>query len=337
MTAKAFHEIDRELAAGTDDVASMSAALFELDAHPGMAHVRRYSPSGVTAQRWAHAEETLRRLWDFLTQAMSALDSARAARDRSGLDDIRLAELRHMLRELPQTLDDTRAVIRVLDAVDEIDSQVAHGLAPIMTRLDEVGAGYPPEIVELLDIAATDPLSLTASGVTERLTAIAEWAALRENWTEALADTAGAVDLVRAAFAGAAGTRRRVEQRVLTAPLPTHPDPEPALRRQLRSLTEVDPAALQELRRRIDATLREIRADEAVAQGLLDRRDELTGRLRGYQAKAARLGLVEDADLVSSMRIATGLLSRRPCDLAAVTRAVADYQQVIASKSGRAG
>ncbi|MGA5462236.1 hypothetical protein [Mycobacterium sp. NPDC050041] len=337
MTANAFDEIDRELAARTDDVASMSATLVELDAHPGLAHLRRYSPSGLTAQRWAHAEETLRQSWDILAQAMSILDAASSARRRSDPDDVEFAELRHKLRELPKTLVDIRVVTRLLDAVDEIDSLVAHGLAPIMTRLDEAGVGYPPEIVELLDIAATDPLSLTASDVTERLTVIAEWVALRENWAEALTDTAAAIDQVGAAFAEATGTRFRVEQRVLTAPLPTRPNPEPDLRRQLESLVETNPAALQEVQRRIDAALQQIRADEAVAQGLLDRRDELTGRLRGYQAKAARLGLVEDADLVSSMRIAAGLLSRRPCDLSAVTRAVADYQQAITEKRGRVG
>ena len=84
MTAKAIDEIDRELAVRAADIASMSAALIELDAHPGMTHMRRYLPSGVTAQRWAHVEETLRQSWHGLTRAMSTLDSARAARWRSG-------------------------------------------------------------------------------------------------------------------------------------------------------------------------------------------------------------------------------------------------------------
>ena len=69
-----------------------------------------------------------------------------------------------------------------------------------------------------------------------------------------------------------------------------------------------------------------------LAQGLLDRRTELKGRLKAYEAKAARLGLAEDPDLLSSRRIATGLLSRRPCDLRAVTRAIVDYQQMLAEK-----
>ena len=69
-----------------------------------------------------------------------------------------------------------------------------------------------------------------------------------------------------------------------------------------------------------------------MAQGLLDRRTELSGRLKAYEAKAVRLGVAEDPDLLSSRRIATALLSRRPCDLRAVTRAVADYQHMVSVK-----
>jgi hypothetical protein len=75
-----------------------------------------------------------------------------------------------------------------------------------------------------------------------------------------------------------------------------------------------------------------VREEEQLAQGLLDRRSELKGRLTAYQAKAARLGLGEDRDLVACNRIARGLLSRQPCDLRAVTRAVSDYQQMIVDK-----
>ena len=86
------------------------------------------------------------------------------------------------------------------------------------------------------------------------------------------------------------------------------------------------------MRHRIDDELHNLRRDEELAQGLLERHTELRGRLRVYQAKAARLGLAEDPDLLSSGRIASGLLSRQPCDLAAATRAIADYQQLIAEK-----
>ncbi len=129
-----------------------------------------------------------------------------------------------------------------------------------------------------------------------------------------------------------AQVRTHVQQVVLAGPIPVHTDSEPALRAELRSITTPDPAALRSLQRRIEAALRVAREDEDLAQGLLDRRSELKGRLTAYQAKAARLGLGEDPDLLASGRIAAGLLSRRPCDLRAVTRAINDYQQLIVKK-----
>jgi hypothetical protein len=72
--------------------------------------------------------------------------------------------------------------------------------------------------------------------------------------------------------------------------------------------------------------------DEELAQGLLDRLGELRGRLTAYQAKAARLGMGEDQDVLASGRIAAGLLSRQPCDLRAVTRAITDFQQLIVDR-----
>src|SRR4029079_16692348 len=117
-------------------------------------------------------------------------------------------------------------------------------------------------------------------------------------------------------------------------PFPDRRDEEPSLRAELQSITSPDPKAVRSLRNRIKAALQAAREEEELAQGLLDRRSELKGRLTAYQAKAARLGLGEDRDLLACSRIATGLLSRRPCDLRAVTRAVSDYQQLIVDKRG---
>ena len=132
----------------------------------------------------------------------------------------------------------------------------------------------------------------------------------------------------------AAQTRERATQKVLTGPLPVAADAEPKLRAELESMAAPDPAALRELQRRIESALQRVRQDEELAQGLLDRRTELKGRLKAYEAKAARLGLAEDPDLLSSRRIASGLLSRQPCDLRAVTQAIVDYQQMLADEAG---
>ena len=380
MTVLTTDAIDRELATRTKEVAAMSATLVELDSHPGLDHVRRYPPTGVTAQRWAVIEKSLAQLWEDLGRMTSILDSAQMVRARrSKPDDDDRTELTRLLCERPlevsrqriplaqrmitgsgeaieyvglaDTADRMRAaypaVVEFLDAVDGINSLIAERLAPSQERLDEAGAAAPKEIAELLAVSATDPLSLTthevekriraiADGIERRSAELAELAALQANWAEALATTGLQLDALRDATQRAAQIRARAEQLVLAGPLPVHTDAEPALRAELRSITTPDPAALQSLRRRIEASLRIVREDEQLAQGLLDRRSELTGRLTAYQAKAARLGLGEDPDLLASSRIAAGLLSRRPCDLRAVTRAITDYQQMIVEKRGKA-
>jgi hypothetical protein len=249
-----------------------------------------------------------------------------------GLDDV----AQRMQTDYP-------AVAEFLDAVDKINSLVAEGLAPTQDRLDEAGVAGPKEIDELLTVSAMDPLSLTPQHVEQRIRAIAdsverrsaelaEAAALQANWPDALASITAQLDALRDGTQRAARARARVEQTVLSGPLPVHADAEPELREALASLTAPDPAALRALRQRIDAALRAAGEDEQLAQGLLDRRRELSGRLTAYQAKAARLGMGEDSDLLACGRIAAGLLSRQPCDLRAATRAISDFQQLIAQK-----
>ena len=63
MTVHTIDEIDREIERAHKEVAATSATLMELDSHPGLGHVRRYPPTGVTAQRWVAIEGALERLW----------------------------------------------------------------------------------------------------------------------------------------------------------------------------------------------------------------------------------------------------------------------------------
>ena len=376
MTGLTTDEIDRELEARSKEVAAAVATLMELDSHPGLGHVRRYPPTGVTAQRWVMIERALGELWEDVGRMTSILDSARAVRKRrSKPDDDDRAELTRLLRERPLEVsreriplaqrvitgpgesvgyvgladmaDDMRAaypaVAEFLDGVDRINTLVVERLGPLQKRLDDAGAAGPKQIAELLAVSATDPLSLTAPDVEERVrviaadvdrrsTELAELAALQLNWGDAIAVTVGQLDTLRDAVARAADVRVRVEQTVVAGPLPVHEDAEPGLRAQLDSMTAPDPATLRSLRHRIEAALRVAREDEELAQGLIDRRTELKGRLTAYQAKAARLELGEDRDLLASSRIASGLLHRQPCDLRAVTRAVADYRQLLVEK-----
>jgi hypothetical protein len=380
VTTLTTDEIDRELASRTREVTAASSTLMELENHPGLQHVRRYPPAGATAERWTAVEKSLEALWEDLGRMTSILESASAVRSRRSKpdDDDRVA-LTRWLRDRPlevsreriplaqrvitgpgetvgyvglaEMAEDLRtaypAVVAFLDEVDRINTLIVQRLGPLQKRLDDAGVPGPSSITELLAISATDPLSLTAHDVEERVRAIAvdvdrrsaelaQLTALQSDWPAALATAADRLGELRAVTDRAADVRTRVERDVVTGPLPVHEDVEPGLRAELSTLSAVDPPALRSLNRRIDEALRVAREDEELAQGILDRRIELKGRLTAYQAKAARLDLGEDRDLLASSRIASGLLHRQPCDLRAVTRAVADYQQLLAEKQEKA-
>ncbi|WP_062981947.1 hypothetical protein [Nocardia anaemiae] len=262
---------------------------------------------------------------------------------------------------LADTVDRMRAtfpeIAEFFDAVDAVNSRVMAGLAPLQETLDKAGAagGETPQlraigdgIAELLSRSATDPLALTAPEIDARVaelseqlrhvaTILAELDAVAADWAAAIAETRRRLAALRETRARAAEARARVEAKILAGPLPTYEDNTAALETELDALSPKSVAAadLVRLRMRIaDATAGAATAQK-LAQGLLDRRSELRGRLAAYQAKAARLGVSEDRDVLACNQIAAGLLARRPCDLAAVTRAVADFQQIIGEKSGR--
>ena len=295
-------------------LAALTTKLVELESHPGLEHLRRYPPTGVTEQRWALVEAALGRLWDDLAEL-------------EGLSDA--DEITDVMERVTAAYPEVK---EFLDAVDETNSTIAKQLAPLLKQIDAAGAEVPNGVTDLLAVSACDPLSLTADEIESRMTAIAEIAALQANWPDAVAATGLSLDALRDAGQRAAQTRERATRKVLTGPLPVCTDAEPKLRAELDSMAAPDPSALRELQRRIESALQRVRQDEKLAQGLLDRRNELKGRLKVYEAKAARLGLSDDPDLLSSRRIASGLLSRQPCDLRAVTQAIVDYQQVVAAK-----
>ncbi|MEV5834757.1 hypothetical protein [Nocardia sp. NPDC052112] len=264
---------------------------------------------------------------------------------------------------LADTVDRMRAtfpeIAEFLDAVDAVNSRVMSGLAPLQDTLDKAGAAGA-ETAQLRAIgdgiaalsirSATDPLALTVPEIDTRIAelagelrqvavTLAELDAVAADWAEAVAESRRRLAALRATRTAAAQARVEVEAKILAGPLPIYEDDTATLEAELDALSAQSGAAadLVRLRTRIaDATAGAATVQE-LAQGLLDRRSELRGRLAAYQAKAARLGVGEDRDVLACNQIATGLLARRPCDLAAVTRAVVDFQQIIGEKSGRGG
>lgn len=376
VAVRSVDDIDREIASRTEKVDAMGATLVELEAHPGLEHVQRYPPTGVTAQRWTIAEEAHGRLWADLASMTWVLDSAKAVRARrthpSNDDQVELSNLLFGqpvevsrqriplaqrtittraekvqyigLNELADRMStDYRTLVDFLEAVDRANSQVLDGLGPVQSKLDQAGVASPKELVDLLSTSANDPLSLTSADIVRRLKTItdgiadrsaefAELAEIQADWQAALDRTAAQIGTLRETTDRAARARVQAERSIVTGPLPVEPDTEPELRGALQGLGGPDAAALRALRVRVRAALRAMSESEELAQGLLDRRSELAGRLTAYQAKAARLGFAEDSELLAAGRIAAGLLSRKPCDLRAATRAIADYQNQLTRK-----
>ncbi|MET8429197.1 hypothetical protein [Nocardia sp. NPDC004860] len=259
---------------------------------------------------------------------------------------------------ITEMLDRMRAafptVVRVLDAVEAVHTRVMTDIAPLQAELTRTGMSIPElqsltsDIDALAMQVATDPLALAPDALDRRLgelsrrmreaaTVLTELRAISADWDAAIERSRARVEALRKTYERADRARTEVERTILAAPLPRHPDDSAVYSAELTAL-EANPSVptvLWELRQRITGALDTATRNEQLAQGLLDRRMELKGRFSSYRAKAARLGVAEDQDVLAAARIAAGLLSRRPCDLAAVTRAITDYRQLIDQKSGR--
>ncbi|MFB7723272.1 hypothetical protein [Nocardia sp. NPDC056100] len=245
-------------------------------------------------------------------------------------------------------------IVEVLDAVDAVNGRIVSEIAPLRAELDRIGTGLPElralatDLDEFSARAAADPLAVSAAELDRRTvefgarmrdaaTLRGELAAIAADWDAAVARTRTQVETLRKTYERTHLARIAVERTILTGTLPEHADDSAVYGSELTAVdaTPADPSALWDLHRRVTAAVAAASEAEHLVQGLLDRRAELRGRLSAYRAKAARLGVSEDREVLASSRIAAGLLTRKPCDLAAVTRAITDYRQLIAQKTGR--
>jgi hypothetical protein len=204
----------------------------------------------------------------------------------------------------------------------------------------------------------SDPMSLASGDTadTTRIDAIGtDLAALRGRLEDALrirdehdARARGieaAIGLVETAEQEAAEARDRVLAKIDSPALPGLPASSAALRDRLAALEGlrgegrwIDLATrAAEVEQAAATALDQARRTTALIDGLLERRDELRGRLDAYKAKAGRLGLAEDAELTGLHQRAHDLLWTSPCDLRGATVALADYQRAIASRAEGTG
>ncbi|NKX85873.1 hypothetical protein [Nocardia coubleae] len=239
------------------------------------------------------------------------------------------------------------------EEVEAVDRQVLGALAPLQQRVEQANgalAAATEPLAALLRRAGTDPLGFAPGEIAAALASLTELieteTARNAEYLSVATDLPASVAALRARLIDLADAQRRAddtaaraERKVHTGPLPPGGAPAATLLAELSTLGDEPTRSTVEhllaLRVRADAAADKTARRTELAQGLLDRRAELQGRLAAYRAKASRLGVAEERDVLAADRIAAGLLTRTPCDLAAVTRAVADYRSIIGEKAGR--
>ena len=277
------------------------------------------------------------------------------------------------IADLVQQLN--KRVADLLAQLSEVDTSwtaVATAIAAVSKRIDEVvalaaevGAGASVESLraglaeaERLDLG--DPLVAAPAGrlrdaTRSRLEALGaaadrtrrdltELIRLREGWPQRRVALLSLLDELAAAEQGVAAAQQRATEKIEQPGLGEVPAAASVLRARVPALDQlaldaqwgqlyadlstVESSATRGRDRAIELT--------AVADGLLARRDELRGRLEAYRAKAAARGLAEHEGLSACFTRAHDLLYVAPCDLRAATRAVHEYQQILASVEGSA-
>jgi hypothetical protein len=236
-----------------------------------------------------------------------------------------LAERLRAARQLAAELEDTR-------------------VAELTTRVEELTARCTTDPLSLADTPADAALAELGARVDTLTADLAGAAAARDAWDDRLARVGDAIAEVEVARSAAEQVRHRAEELVVTAPLDPPPDRVAALRGVLSALIDgrlpsrrswpARAQALTDLETAVGAAAAEVRAAHTLADGLIERRTELRGRFEAYRAKAGRLGLSERPDLLALDADVRRLLWTRPADLAAATRALVSYQQLLTPGTG---
>lgn len=243
------------------------------------------------------------------------------------------------------------AMVRLRGQAGALGGVDAPGLAgaPGLSGLD----GLDGRLAELQREAFADPLSFAPGGPGHRalqaklavVTAgadairagLAALEGLRDGYPERADRLRAAAAGVEAAEEAAARACAAAAEKIANPGLPAVPDADPGLRAHLAQLDQLYrerrwgrlATELAAAERAADAGLHRAEQLKVAADGLLDRRAELRGRLDAYRAKAARLGFAEHAGLAEKHRAAEDLLYVSPCDLPAATRALVAYQRYL--------
>jgi hypothetical protein len=316
----------------------------------------------VRARRARPGTAELTELTSLLTGAVVELNAERLPIERRSLtgpavvtESVTLAELVSMMKQVYSTITEVLAAAEkawqaAVDQLDPIDTQLRLAQA----QAGSLGADEPgltrlaDELAALRQAALADPLAADVHP-PERLVAelariragLDELVAARDGFEDRQHELESVIDRVAAVEAEVRSVHATVLAKIASPGLALPRDRTSALRARLTELADLWrarrwsalAAALTELDRDASAALTDVRAQLGFATGLLDRRLELRGRLDAYRAKARGLGHVEDLELARQHARAHELLHTIPCDLAAATIAVREYQRALRERT----
>ncbi|WP_345357635.1 hypothetical protein [Actinoallomurus liliacearum] len=261
---------------------------------------------------------------DDVVARMTALYE-KAARDIAEVDTAWSA----LLTRLDRAAGAARAVERMLESLgpdpeyDRVKGQLDGLRETVRTNPLSIGP------------AAFDGVDAALASLRSRLE---EAVRVRAEYDQRLRRIEETIGLVRAAEDEAVLVRDRVLAKIASPVLPDLPDSSAALADRLAAMGAV-PGRWTELAARVAqleeasaGALEQARTTVATIAGLLERRDELRGRLDAYRAKAGRLGGAEDPELTDLYQRAYDLLWTSPCDLRRSTAALAEYQRAIGDR-----
>ncbi|WUH96873.1 hypothetical protein OHR68_25340 [Spirillospora sp. NBC_00431] len=189
--------------------------------------------------------------------------------------------------------------------------------------------------------ADTGRLDAIRTGLAEVRRGLAEAERLRDGFADRLRGVAAVLERLRETEAEARRVRDEVLAKIVKPTLPDLPELSPALADRLAAVSRPSHGTgwsdlaerVAHLERAVNDALERARETTGVIRGLLERREELRGRLEGYRVKAARLGHAEDTELARIYEQARELLWTSPCDLRKATVTLSGYQQAINARA----
>jgi hypothetical protein len=317
----------------------------------------------VRARKSRPGPAELTELTTLLTGPVAELNAEQLPIERRGLtgpaqatDRITLTDLVARMKASYSAITEVLAAAEkawdtTVERLDPLDIQLhlakalAESLAvedPALDRIaDELGEIRRSALADPLAVDADPPESLSAALSAARAE-LDKLVAARDSFEDRRTQLEARITEVAEVEAEARSVHATVLEKIASPGLASQGNPLSTLRSRIGELPELWRTqrwkalsrAMDDLDRDADQALTDVRTRLGALTGLLDRRLELRGRLDAYQAKAKRLGYVEDLDLGALHQKARELLYTIPCDLRAATVAVNRYQQALQERRG---